>query len=69
MQTVNLPHQYDLWSLAIEDIIKKVKKIIKKGHKERYERINKNTERIKERILGSHKLSRQKKNNRKKKNN
>ena len=46
MQTGNLQHQYDIWSKAIEDTIKKVEKITKKGHKERCERINKNAERI-----------------------
>ena len=30
MQTGNLQHQYDLWSRAIEDTIKKVEKITKK---------------------------------------
>ena len=29
MQKENLEHQYDLWSQAIEDTIKKVEKIIK----------------------------------------
>ena len=31
MQTGNLQHQYDLWSQAIEDSIKKVEKTTKKG--------------------------------------
>ena len=30
MQTGNLQHQYNLWSKAIEDTIKKVEKITKK---------------------------------------
>ena len=51
MQTGNLQHQYDLWSQAIGDTIKKVEKITKKKYKKRCGRINKKPERIKEKIF------------------
>ena len=68
MQTGNLQHQYDLWSKAIENAIKKVEKITKKRAQERCERINKDAERIRERISSRNKLLQQKANNRKNKN-
>lgn len=51
MQTGNLQHQYDLWSQAIGDTIKKVEKISKKEYKKRCGRINKKPERIKEKFF------------------
>ena len=51
MQTGNLQHQYDLWSQAIGDTIKKVEKITKKEYKKRCGRINKKPERIKEKFF------------------
>ena len=69
MQTGNLQNQYDLWLEAIEDTFKKVEKTAKKnGDKESCERINKSTERIKERTSSRNKLLQQGKNNRKNKN-
>ena len=47
MKKGNVQHQYDLWSQDIEDTIKKVEKITKKGHKERCERSNTKVDRIK----------------------
>ena len=68
MQTGNLQNRYDIWSQAIEDTIKKVEKVTKKGTKARCERINQNVERTKERILSRNKYLQQKTNNRKNKN-
>ena len=68
MQTGNLQNRYDIWSQAIEDTIKKVEKVTKKGTNERCERINQNAEKTKERILSRNKYLQQKANNRKNKN-
>ena len=68
MQTGNLQNRYDIWSQAIEDTVKKVEKVTKKGPKERCERINQNAERTKERISSRNKFLQQKANNRKNKN-
>ena len=68
MQTGNLQNRYDIRSQAIEDTVKKVEKVTKKGPKERCERINQNAERTKERISSRNKFLQQKANNRKNKN-
>ena len=39
MTTGNLQHQYYLWSQAIEETIKKMEKVIKKGHMERCKKV------------------------------
>ena len=68
MQTGNLQHQYDLWSQAIGDTIKKVEKISKKEYKKRCGRINKKPERIKEKIFKQKQIIDTKKKTKKRKN-